>query len=334
METALNEIVPSELRDPRISTEFVEANGLRFEVDQCGAGSKLALCLHGFPEHSFSWRFQLPLLAELGYRAWAPNLRGYGNSSRPEGLSAYNIEHLLEDVAGLIDASGAEEVTLLAHDWGAVIAWYFAIRQIRPLQQLIICNVPHPQAMQQGFSFSQLKKSWYIFFFQIPGLAERLLSRDNGKAMGEMMRASAVDKKQFPDAVGEVYRRNAMQPGALTAMVNYYRALGRGGGAKRQRDLGFPVIETPTLMIWGEDDVALNKETTYGTDKYVRDFTIRYLPRVSHWVQQEQPEVVNAMIKAFLLGQAVPEMRWQAELVVPDTNQSGGFSDRRQSSMG
>ena len=312
-----SEIVPTQMRDARIRTEMVDANGLRFEVDQCGSGDKLALCLHGFPEHSFSWRYQLPMLADLGYQAWAPNLRGYGNTSRPEGMSAYSIENLLEDVAQLIDASGCSEVTLLAHDWGAVIAWYFAMRKVRPLQNLVICNVPHPQGMSSSFSWSQLKKSWYVFFFQLPGLPEKLMSREQGKGMAEAMRSSAVDKTRFPDEVGEVYRRNAMQPGALTAMVNYYRALVRGGGAKRQRSIGFPVIETPTLVVWGEDDVALNKETTYGTEDYVRDYTIRYLPRVSHWVQQEQPEIVNAMIEAFLTGQPVPELEWQAQLVAP-----------------
>ena len=295
------DIVSAELKDPRIRTEFVDANGLRFEVDKCGSGDKLALCLHGFPEHSFSWRYQLPMLADLGYQAWA----------------AYAIEYLMEDVAQLIDASGCSEVTLLAHDWGAVIAWYFAMRKIRPLKNLIICNVPHPQGMSNDMGWAQLKKSWYVFFFQVPGLPEKLFSRGDGKGIGDVMRNSAVDKSRFPDEVGEVYRRNAMQPGAMQAMVNYYRALVRGGGAKRQKDLGFPVIDTPTLMIWGEDDVALTKETTYGTEDYVTDLTIRYLPRVSHWVQQEQPEVVNAMIKAFLGGEPVPELRWEAKLESP-----------------
>ncbi len=311
----MNPIVPDSLRDPRIQTRFVDANGQRFEVDVCGDGDRFALCLHGFPEHSFSWRYQLPMLADLGYTAWAPNLRGYGRSVRPEGMSAYGIEYLMDDVAGLIDAAGGKEVVLLAHDWGAVIAWYFAMRRLRPLERLVICNVPHPQAMQQEFNFEQLRRSWYVLFFQLPGIPEQLLSRRDGQALREVMRSSAVDKTRFPDEVGEVYRRNAMQPGALTAMINYYRALVRGGGARRQRDLGFPVIETPTLMLWGEDDVALTKETTYGTDAYVRDLTIRYLPRVSHWVQQEQPEAVNAMITAWLADEVVPELEWEAKLV-------------------
>ena len=125
-----------------IAIKWVEANGLTFEVAEAGEGDKLALCLHGFPEHSISWRHQLPMLADNGYTAWAPNLRGYGNSARPDSMAAYAIEDLMEDVAGLIDASGARETVLIAHDWGAVIAWYFAIRQIRPLEKLIICNVP------------------------------------------------------------------------------------------------------------------------------------------------------------------------------------------------
>jgi pimeloyl-ACP methyl ester carboxylesterase len=312
----MTEIVPASLRDERIHSRFVDANGLRFEVDECGTGNILALCLHGFPEHSFSWRYQLPMLAELGYKAWAPNLRGYGNSSRPEGMAAYSLENLLADVAGLIDASGCEETVLIAHDWGAVIAWYFAIRQIRPLKKLIICNVPHPVPMQEAMrgGLAQLKKSWYVFFFQLPKLPELLLGRDNARAIGEAFRNSSVDRSRFPDEVVQVYARNAAQPGALTAMINYYRALVRGGGARRQTQQGYPLITTPTLMIWGEDDVALTKETTYGTDRVVSTLTIRYLPRVSHWVQQEAPETVNAMMRAFLLDEPVPYLRWEPVL--------------------
>ncbi|MFU8816257.1 MAG: alpha/beta fold hydrolase [Pseudomonadales bacterium] len=310
-------IVPETLQDPRIRTRFVEANHARFEVDECGDGDRLALCLHGFPEHSFSWRYQLPMLAELGYRAWAPNLRGYGRSVRSEGMEAYSIENLMADVAGLIDASGCRETVLIAHDWGAVIAWFFAMRRIRPLSRLIICNVPHPAPARQAMSkgLAQLKKSWYIFFFQVPGVPEWVLGRDDARRVGDAIRRSSANPERFPDEVIEVYRRNAAQPGALTAMINYYRALVRGGGARRQRESGYPLIDTPTLMIWGEDDVALTKETTYGTEQYVRDLTVRYLPRVSHWVQQEAPEIVNPMMQAFLTGQPVPHMQWQPQLL-------------------
>ena len=129
-----------------VTPALVDANGLTFEVFTAGAASadRLALCLHGFPEHAHSWRFQMQPLADLGYRVWAPNLRGYGRSSRPPRIRDYAIEALLDDVAGLIDASGAREVVLLGHDWGAVIAWYFAMHRVRPLSRLVIMNVPHP----------------------------------------------------------------------------------------------------------------------------------------------------------------------------------------------
>jgi pimeloyl-ACP methyl ester carboxylesterase len=301
--------------DERIRTEFVEANGLRFEVDQCGDGDTLALCLHGFPELAFSWRYQLPMLADAGYAAWAPNLRGYGGSSRPLGVENYHIDRLMDDVAALIDASGKKSVVLIAHDWGAIIAWQFAIEKRRPLEKLIICNVPHPGPTQKALrsGFAQIRKSWYMLFFQIPRLPEFLLGLRGARAIGEVLRNSSSNVATFPPEVTDVYRRNARQPGALTAMLNYYRALLRYRKAVAAR--GMPVIEVPTLMIWGEDDVALTKETTYGTEQYVRDFRIRYLPRVSHWVQQEAPVEVNAMISAFLQDRPIPHVKWQMQLV-------------------
>ncbi|HTF36341.1 MAG TPA: alpha/beta hydrolase [Myxococcota bacterium] len=288
--------------------EQVRANGLRFHVAACGEGDRLALCLHGFPESWFSWRFQLPLLARLGYRAWAPDLRGYGESDRPGRLQDYAIERLIDDVAGLVDVSGARTTVLLAHDWGAVVAWYFALRNTRPLDGLVILNVPHPACAERELRrLAQLRRSWYVFFFQIPWLPEWLLGLRGASAIGEAFRRSAVDKSRFPDAVVRVYQDAAARPGALSAMLNYYRALLRGGGARRQRALGYPPIQTRTLMLWGEEDVALTKATTFGTEQYVRELTLRYLPGVSHWVQQEAPESVNAMLEAWLTHKPVPE---------------------------
>lgn len=223
-------------------------------------------------------------------------------------MKEYAIENLMDDVAGLIDASGAESVLLLAHDWGAVIAWYFAIHRKRNLDGLVIMNVPHPAVMQdQPFNFRQLLRSWYILFFQIPWLPEWLLGRNDAKGMGTLFRDTSVNKERFSDEDLEVYRRAARKPGALRAMVNYYRGLVRGGGARRMNRLGYPTIETPTLMIWGEQDVALGKELTYGTERRVKELTIRYLPNASHWVQQDDPETVNSMLRAWVRGDAVPE---------------------------
>ena len=152
----------------------------------------------------------------------------------------------------------------------------------------------------------QLRSSWYILFFQLPWLPEKLLGARGAQAIGDMLRRTSCHPERFSDEDLEVFRKAAAQPGALTAMLNYYRMLVQGPGARRQRALGYPVIETPTLMIWGEEDVALSKPTTYGTERYVADLTLRYLPGVSHWVQQDDPEAVNAILEAWLSGEPVP----------------------------
>ncbi|MEQ1868035.1 MAG: alpha/beta fold hydrolase [Micropepsaceae bacterium] len=288
-----------------VKTAFVKANGLMFEVDQCGTGDKFALLLHGFPESKFSWRFQMPLLARLGYTVWAPNMRGYGKSSRPAAVGDYHIDHLVADATGLIDAAGARSTLLMAHDWGAIIAWQVAIRRARPLDRLVIMNVPHPACLARELrTWAQLKKSWYVFFFQIPWLPERMLRARKAEAIGRAFVDMAVDKAKFPVAVTDEFKRNALEPGALRAMVNYYRAAMRAGAKAMNPEPG--TVDVPTLMIWGLEDSALGKATTEGTDHYVRDLTLRYLPGVSHWVQQEAPEKVNAMIEAWLSGAPVP----------------------------
>ena len=293
------------MTDFPIKTAFVNANGLTFEVDQCGTGDKFALLLHGFPESKFSWRYQMPLLARLGYTVWAPNMRGYGKTSRPGEIADYHIDHLVADAAGLIDAAGGKNTLLMAHDWGAIVAWQFAIRKARPLDRLVIMNVPHPACFTREFrSWAQLRKSWYIFFFQIPWLPERMLSARKGEAVGRAFLDMAVDKSRFPATVTDEYRRSAIEPGAMRAMINYYRAAMRAGTAAMNPQPS--TVDVPTLMIWGLEDTALGKATTEGTDAYVKNLTMRYLPGVSHWVQQEAPEKVNAMIEAWLTGAAVP----------------------------
>jgi epoxide hydrolase 4 len=280
-------------------TRFVDANGFRFAVDEAGEGERLALCLHGFPESRFSWRHQLPHLAGLGYRAWAPDLRGYGETTpRPLDVASYRIDHLTADVAALIDASGAKEVTLLAHDWGALVAWTFAARRIRPLERLVIMNVPHPAVFREVIkrSAAQRRRSWYVAFFQLPWLPERMLTSNRAEGVRRAFRDMAIDKSRFPDEVLDRYANDALRPGAMSAMINWYRAAVR----YRAGEGDFPVIETPTLIVWGEEDTALGLETLDGTERYVRDLTIRRLPGVSHWVQQEAPEAVNAILQDWL----------------------------------
>jgi pimeloyl-ACP methyl ester carboxylesterase len=281
-----------------IAIHWVEANGQIFEVAQAGEGRKLALCLHGFPELHYSWRHQIPLLAELGYRIWVPNLRGYGGSTKPEGVESYRLNILVQDVAALIDASGAEEVTLIAHDWGAIIAWHFAILKIRPLTRLVIMNVPHPKCAQREMRhWHQLRKSWYIFFFQLPRLPEWLLGLNGAERIKRAFSKMAVDKSRFPDRELQVYADAASRPGALRSMINYYRALLRTGDA---REIGDGMVDIPTLMIWGEEDAAIDIRCTDGTEEWVPDFELHRLPGVSHWVQQEAPEKVNAILREWL----------------------------------
>jgi pimeloyl-ACP methyl ester carboxylesterase len=293
-----------------IGGEFitVEANGLEFEVLCAGSGDRLILCLHGFPEHAISWRQQIPLFVRLGYRVWAPNQRGYGRTTRPQPIEAYDIEHLLADVAGLIDAAQARSVTLVGHDWGAAVAWLFAIRQIRPLERLVIMNVPHPALFTRALktSLRQRLRSWYVAFFQLPYLPEFLLGLDGARAIGRMFTSSACDRSRFGPDVLAFYRAQASEPGALRAMLNWYRAAARGGMAAQLRR-GLPKIEIPTLMIWGEEDVALGKETTYGTHRYVTDLRLEYLPGASHWVQQDAPDRVNALLETFLSPPHYPD---------------------------
>lgn len=285
----------------------VEANGLSFNVATAGEGERLALCLHGFPESSYAFRHQLPLFAKLGYRAWAPDMRGYGKTSRPSGIDAYRMDQLEADVAGLIDASGSKHVTLVGHDWGGMVAWSFASHAARRLERLIILNAAHPACFRRALRAPrQLLRSWYILFFQIPWLPERLLGAFGAEAVGRMIARSAVDRSRFPKEVLQVYQQNALEHEALTAMLNYYRAIPRNLREPSQR--GYPIIQTPTLMLWGERDAALGKELTIETERYVRDLTLRYLPDVSHWIQQEAPDTVNRMIAAWLSDRPVPQV--------------------------
>lgn len=286
--------------DNLMRTTTIETNGFRFAVDEAGDGDHLALCLHGFPESRYSWRYQLPVLAAMGYRVWAPDLRGYGETEpKPRAVADYCVDRLMEDVAALIDASGAKKVTLIGHDWGAGLAWTFATNKVRPLERLVIMNVPHPGVMRAhlGRSWAQLKKSWYMFFFQIPGLPERVTTAKDARAVRQAFHGMAVDKTHFGPEVLDRYARDAQRPGAMTGMINWYRAAMRVPGKMAGP---WPVIETPTLIVWGEEDAALGIELLDGTDAYVPDLTIKRLPGVSHWVQQEAPEKVNAILKDWL----------------------------------
>jgi pimeloyl-ACP methyl ester carboxylesterase len=289
--------------------ELIQTRGLRFEVATAGEGDKLALLLHGFPECAHSYRHQIPLLVALGYRVWAPNMRGYGRTDRPLGVKSYSMDLLESDVSDLIDASGAKQVLLVGHDWGGAIAWSYAMNGTRPIEQLVVMNAPHPARFQEALrTLPQLRRSWYMLLFQIPWLPERLIGAGRARALERVARGQAVHQERFSDRDIDVIRDNASIPGALTAMINYYRAAARMLLSRKPLG-GRTKIRVPTLLIWGEQDIALGKELTYGLDKYVADLTVRYIPDASHWVQQDTPEQVNELLTAFVGGPKPEQLR-------------------------
>lgn len=287
--------------EQRLSVLRVPANQLEFDVVTAGAGDQLVLCLHGFPESALSWRHQIAPLAHAGYRVWAPDLRGYGGTSRPDGLDAYRLEVLLDDVAALIDMSKARQVILLGHDWGGIIAWYYAMRRPEKLAALIILNGPHPACFEREIRhWRQFRRSWYMAVFQIPWLPETVLAAAHARVIKAIFKRMRFSPDALPDDSVHRYRQQASEPGALTAMLNYYRAAIRGGGAVRQRALGYPAIDLPTLVIWGLLDQALAKQNLDGLENFATDLTIVRLEQSGHFVHQDDPQRVTGEILGWL----------------------------------
>ncbi|HRI38235.1 MAG TPA: alpha/beta hydrolase [Nitrospira sp.] len=288
----------------------VWANQLSFRVAMAGTGDRLVLCLHGFPECALSWRYQLQALAEAGYRVWAPDLRGYGGTTRPVGLEAYAIESLLEDVSGLLTAARASQVILIGHDWGGIIAWYYALRHPDRVKALVILNAPHPACFEREIRhWRQMRRSWYMGIFQIPRLPEAVLSMGQGYIIGKIFERMAVHRQHMPDEIVELYRQQACAPGALTAMLNYYRAALRGGGALRQRMVGYPTINIPTLVIWGLQDQALVRQNLDGLAHFASNVTIVRMATAGHFVHEDEPDRVNHEVVAWLQNQLPHSLR-------------------------
>ena len=281
-----------------LSFHRVSANQLSFRVAAAGFGEKLILCLHGFPESAVSWRHQIDPLAQAGYWVWAPDLRGYGGTTRPTGIDAYRIESLMDDVTGLLDAAQVQRAILVGHDWGGIIAWYYAMRHAGRVEALIIVNAPHPACFEREVRhWRQLHRSWYMGLFQAPWLPEAALSAGHGYVIGEIFRRMA---EQMPDDLIQLYRRQACEPGALTAMLNYYRAALHGGGALRQRRLGYPTVSVPTLVIWGVRDQALVRQNLDRLNDFVDDLTVVTVADAGHFVHEDKPELVTREILMWL----------------------------------
>lgn len=273
-----------------MQTRVIAANGLEFATDLAGEGDTVALLLHGFPESRATWRRQLETLPSLGWTIAAPDMRGYGETSRPAGRAAYRIERLVEDVGALFDALGARRRILVGHDWGGVIAWQAALAGM-PLDGLVILNAPHPMIFRRALQgWDQRRRSWYVLFFLLPVLPEWQLKWGSGQGLTRIL---AGQSPNFPPDLLETYRRNVMAPGAATAMLNYYRANALALSDAKAKGAPLP---TPTLMIWGDKDVALGPALTEGNEALVADFTLRRAADASHWIQQDAPDLINSAI--------------------------------------
>jgi len=273
----------------------VPTNGVRLHVVQAGpADGSLVILLHGFPEFWYGSRHQIPHLAAAGYHVWVPDQRGYNLSDKPRGISAYSLDRLAGDVIGLIDAAGRDRAFLVGHDWGAAVAWWAATRHAERIERMVVINAPHPRVLEQHLrrSPAQMLKSWYILFFQIPWLPEAL-GRWGSRHLAALGRDGAG---MFTDAEPDLYRQAWQQPGALTAMINWYRAAARSPSPPPPD----PRIRVPTLLIWGSRDAYLGRELAQPSIDLCEDGRLVFFESASHWVQHEQGQAVSRLIDDFL----------------------------------
>lgn len=275
--------------------QFIESNGVKLHYVTQGEGP-LMLMLHGFPEFWYSWRHQIPAFTQ-DYKVVALDLRGYNESEKPAAVDAYRMPELIKDVRGVIGGLGYKNCVLVGHDWGGFIAWCFAHAHPEMLQKLIVMNMPHPKRFAEAMrgNFRQLLRSWYIGFFQVPMLPELMFRVNDYDAIASAFADRATNKNAFTPGDLAAFKQAAAKRGALTAMINYYRS-----NAFTFTSKAWNILEVPTLLLWGEDDFALGKELTYGTEVYVRNLQLHYISQCSHWIQQEQPDLVNQYMRNFL----------------------------------
>lgn len=283
--------------DAKLKHLFVKTNDIPLHVVQAGPEEgQLLIFLHGFPEFWYGWRQQIPYFAAAGYRVWVPDQRGYNLSAKPRGVDAYRIETLAADVVGLIDAAGAERAYLVGHDWGAAVAWRTAVSYPERLHKLGILNVPHPAVMAAYLQRSpaQLRKSWYIGFFQLPWLPEAATRSENWRAGAAALKGSSRPGTFSPTDLA-LYRLAWSRPGAFTGMLNWYRAL-----VQRRPQVGrSPRVSVPTLVIWGVQDMFLDVGMVEPSVALCDNGRYVLLPEATHWVQHEEPQQVNELLSQF-----------------------------------
>ena len=255
----------------------------------------VVLLLHGFPEFWYSWRNQIAPLAAAGFRVIVPDQRGYNTSSKPRGASSYALSHHISDVLAIADHLGQARIFLAGHDWGAAVAWSVALLHPQRVAKLAILNVPHPSVMRRYLKTNrrQLRRSWYMFFFQLPWLPEAAFSAFHFRlGVTSLVRSSRAGTFSSDDLA--LYRTAWSQPGALTAMINWYRA------AFRFRSK-FPdsTVHVPTRILWGERDAFLLSEMAQDSLRYCDSAELYTFANASHWLQHEEPARVSELLINF-----------------------------------
>ncbi len=294
---------------PFVRERFVAAHGVRLHLVEAGPeDGPLVVLLHGFPEFSYGWRHQIGPLAAAGYRVMVPDQRGFDASDKPPRVGDYRIERLAEDVLALIDGADRRRATLVGHDWGAVVAWWLGSHHPERIERLAILNVPHPLVMRRHLLLNprQIRRSWYIFFFQLPWLPERMLRRDGWRLAARALRGGAR-RGSFADDDLARYREAWSRPGAMRSMIHWYRAAIRGAF----RPYGPRRIPVETLMIWGARDPALGREMVAPSLALCDRARLALLENASHFVQHDEPGRVNELLLRFAAG-GLPALDGQA----------------------
>lgn len=280
-----------------LAHKHVLTNGIRLHVVEAGKpDGPLVIFLHGFPEFWYSWRFQIDFFAEAGYCVVVPDQRGYNLSDKPKWIKSYNLDELAKDVAGLIDAYQREKAYLIAHDWGGVVAWWMALIFPDRIQQLAVMNAPHPKVMRHYLKTNpaQRRRSRYVFMFQFPWLPEWRMRKNNWDYAARALQRTSR-RGAFSDADIALYRQAWSQPGALTGMINWYRA---GLRYRPKRPPG-QRVHAPTLLIWGAKDRFLGREMAQDSIDMCENGRLEFVDEATHWVQHEEPERVNGLVKDF-----------------------------------
>ncbi|GAB7019722.1 alpha/beta fold hydrolase [Halostagnicola bangensis] len=281
------------LSAPTAESTYRDVNGVRLHVVAAGdEDDPLVVLLHGFPEFFYGWQNHVEPLVDAGYRVLVPDQRGYNLSEKPDGVRAYRKSELARDIVELVHSEGRESAQVVGHDWGASVAWELALRYPATVDRLGIINVPHPDVLRHHIlrNPSQLKKSWYVFYFQLPRIPEWSCSRNDFAYLARALRANA-SPGTFTDEDIEHYRAAWSQPGALTATINWYRAAVRHAASPPRE-----IVTAPTLVVWGEQDFALEPEMAPESLAYCEDGRLERFPDTGHWVPHEEPEAVSELL--------------------------------------